>query len=261
MTAPASPAEILHALRCRLQQRRLPAAGVLAFGDPRVDAHLPGGGLAVGQLHEVGAAAMEAQTGAAAGGFAAALLARLPGTILWIAPCCDLHPPGLLAYGLDPGRLVLVRTQGDEQTLQVMEAALREGGAGAVLAEAGRLGRMPARRLQHACLGGGVTGFVLRRWPHGRKPMPAEGNAAATRWRLAPAPSDADPLDPHLDPGPPRWRVELLHARGGRPGAWIMEAGNAGQRGPEGQAHPLRVVAALADDPAAPAGPRLRAAG
>jgi hypothetical protein len=44
--------------------------------------------------------------------------------------------------------------------------------------------------------------------------------------------------------GPPRWLVTLLHARGGRPGEWIMEVVKNAPLG-------LRVVAALADHPAA----------
>lgn len=237
-------------------------SNVQPFGDARVDAHLPGGGLAIGQLHEIGAAAMEAETGAAAAGLAAALLAPLPGSVLWIASCCDLYPPGLLSCGLDPGRLLLVRTQDDAETLRAMETALREGGAGAVLGEVGRFGRLAARRLQLACLGSGVTGFVLRRWPYGRKSDPEEGNAVATRWRLSPLPSAAEWLGARREPGPSRWRVELLHARGGRPGSWTMERAENGEReGSEGQAHPLRVVAALADDPAAPAERRLHVTG
>ena len=51
--------------------------GAVAFGDPRVDAHLPPGGLALGALHEVTAEGIEAETGALGAAFAAVLLARL----------------------------------------------------------------------------------------------------------------------------------------------------------------------------------------
>ncbi|MCW3476568.1 ImuA family protein [Limobrevibacterium gyesilva] len=243
MPAPAS----LAVLRARLHALQPQAGhGVLPFGDPRVDACLPEGGLALGALHEVGAAGIEAETGAVAAGFIACLLARLPGIkpLFWIAPACDLHAPGLLAYGLDPGRLVLVQTRDDAETLAAMEAVLREGAATAVVAEAGRLGRIASRRLQLACLKRGTTGFVLRRWPHGRTAAVQEATAAVTRWQVAPAPSTAA----HREPGPPRWRVELAHARGGIEGAWIMQAG-----GSSDAAHPLRVVAELADAAPAPA--------
>ena len=250
MALPNSSAVLLPRLRARIAALQPAAAAVVPFGDARVDAHLPGG-LVIGQLHEIGAAGIEAETGAVAAGFAACLLACLPDptqAIAWIAPSCDLYPPGLLGYGLDPGRLLLVQTTRDPATLQAMEAALREGGVAAVVGEVGRLDRLAARRLQLACGKRCVTGLVLRRWPHGvRQNARPEGNAAATRWRLHPEPSPVEPIGAEK-PGPPRWRVELLHARGGRPGAWIMEQGNFADAA---TTHPLRVVAVLADHSAA----------
>jgi protein ImuA len=221
--------------------------GVLAFGDARVDACL-GGGLALGALHEVAAEGIAAETGAIAAGFVACILAHLPRDrpIFWIAPGTDLYAPGLLAYGLDPGRLVRVRTRDDAETLAAMEAALRGGAACAVVAEAARLGRVQSRRLQLACLGRGSTGFVLRRWPHGVKAITQEPTASVTRWRLAPALSAVA----FREPGPPCWRVELVHARLGMEGGWIMQAGGIDA------AHPVHVVAELADPAAASAGYR-----
>ena len=240
----------LAVLRARLRAQQPPArTDVVAFGDARVDACLPGG-LALAAWHEIAADGIEAETGALAAGFAATWLARLGGArpVLWIAPTPDLHPPGLRAYGLDPARLLLVHSRDDAGTLAAMETALRGGAAAAVVGEVGRLGRLAGRRLHLACLGG-ATGFVLRRWPHGRKPaQDSAGAAAATRWRLAAAPSDPD----CGEPGAPRWRVTLAHARGGRPGAWLMQAGG------EDAACAVRVVAGLAD--AAPETQRQRRA-
>ncbi|HEY2132635.1 MAG TPA: hypothetical protein VGH36_06635, partial [Acetobacteraceae bacterium] len=90
---------------------------------------------------------------------------------------------------------------------------------------------------------------VLRRWPHGVKAVAQEPTASVTRWRLAPAPSAVA----FREPGPPRWRVELVHARLGMEGGWIMQAGGIDA------AHPVHVVAERAD-PAA-ASPRYRQAG
>jgi protein ImuA len=249
MPPPNPSAALLPRLRARIAALQPAAAATVPFGDAHIDAHLPGG-LALGQLHEIGAVGIEAETGAIAAAFAACLLARLPEAaqaILWIGPSGDLYPPGLLGYGLDPARLLLVQTVRDAETLLAMEAALREGGIAAVVGEVGRLERLAARRLQLACGKRGVTGFLLRRWPHGC-PQSArpEGNAAATRWRLYPEPSQAEPSG---EPGPPRWRVALLHARGGRPGVWIIEQGNADDAA---TTHPFHVVAALANHPAAP---------
>ena len=77
---------------------------------------------------------------------------------------------------------------------------------------------------------------MLRRWPHGHKAADWETSVAVTRWHLTPMPS----LKDGKEPGLPRWHVALTHARGGRPGEWIMEAS-------DDATHPLRVVAALAD--------------
>ncbi len=248
MSAP-TPA-LLHSLRAQLHALAPQARhGVLRFGDPRIDCCFAEGRLPLGAQHEIAADGIEAETGAVAAGFIACLLARIPGTLVWIAQQTDLYAPGLLTYGLDPGRLVLVQTRDDDETLAAMETVLREGarlaaGIAAVVAETGRLGRIPSRRLQLACLKRGTTGFVLRRWPHGRNTTTTEATAAVTRWRIAPAPSAAV----HREPGPPRWRVELEHARGGFEGSWIMELENTHAT------HPLRVVAELAD--AAPAPPR-----
>ena len=261
----------LAAIRARLAALAPPAPhGGIAFGDVRVDACLPACGLRLGALHEIAAGGIEAELGALAAAFAACWLARLadPRPVFWIAPdrgdgasLADLNPAGLLAYGLDPARLVLVRTEGDgggRGTLAAAEAALRGGAAAAVVAEVGRVGRLAARRLHLACLAHGSTGFLLRRFPHGGKSErdAADAAAVATRWHLAPAPSlpEGSALaGGHIAsggraPGAPRWVVELRHASGGRPGAWLMEAENADRAA----AVPLRVVAGLADAAPAP---------
>lgn len=245
MSTPSS----LAALRARLAAVATPAGrhGAVTFGDPAVDAHLPPGGLALGTLHEVAAEGLEAETGALTAAFAAVLLARLlarPGEArpaIWIARAADLYPPGLAAYGIDPARLLLVQSGGDALTLAAAEAALRDGAAAVVVAETGAFPRLAGRRLRLAAEARGSIGLVLRRWPYGRRPTEtADGTAAATRWRLAPAPSRPE----GREPGRPCWQVALVQARGGRPGGWVMALDGE----EDGDApHALRVVAALAD--------------
>jgi protein ImuA len=218
------------------------AARVLGFGNPAVDACLPGGGLPLGQLHEIGAAGLEAETGALAAAFAARLLARIDPVrpAFWITPCPDFYGPGLIACGLDPGRLVVIRPDSNAATLEAMETVLRGGVAAAVVGEVGRLERTASHRLQLACLRHGTTCLVLRRWPNGRKDETAGLGTPVTRWQLAAAPSQSEPRQS----GPPRWIVTLAHARGGRPGQWIMEASKDAPLG-------LLVVTPLADHPVA----------
>ena len=218
--------------------------GILAFGDQRIDAHLPGGGLALGQLHEIGGAGVDTETGVLPAGFAAALAGRIGASrpVFWIAGRADLYPHGLPGFGLDPARLVLVRTDGSDATLAAMETVLREGGAGVVIGEVETLGRVASRRLALACQRHGVTCLALRRWPYGRQREDRDASLAATRWRLAPVPSERE----GREPGPPRWKLALTQARGGRPGEWIVAAGES-----EDATHPVRVVAVLADPEAA----------
>jgi protein ImuA len=220
--------------------------GALPFGDEGIDGCLPGGGLPLGALHEIAADGLAGETGAETAGFIACLLARLPEAsgrpIFWIAPTDDLHPPGLLPYGLDPARLILVRSRDDAETLGAMETTLRGGAATAVVGEVARFARTHSRRLQFACRAHGVTGFALRRWPWGGRVADRETSAAATRWKVAALPSDAL----GRIPGVPRWAVTLEHARGGTEGAWIMELEI------DDAAHALRVVAELADPAADP---------
>jgi protein ImuA len=239
----------LAALRDRLRPAKS-SGGFLPFNDPHVDTCLPGGGLPLSQLHEIGTAGLDVETAALPAAFIAALLARIAPArpVFWIAPSSDLHPPGLLPYGFDPNRLVVVSPAKDVDTLAAMEVVLREGVAAAVVGEVGQFDRTASRRLQLACLRQGSTGFVLRRWPHGHKAVDRSASAAVTRWHLTPVPSVKDGKEPGL----PRWHVALTHARGGRPGEWIMEAS-------DDATHPLRVVATLADH--APDPQRLRLVG
>ena len=237
----------LAALKATL--RPLTTAGVMPFGDDRIDRCLPGGGLPLGQLHEVAATGLDGEAGALSAAFLIGLLARMPppNPIFWIATTRDLHAPGLLAYGLDPGRLIIVHTEADNTVLTAMEIALRTRNTAAVVGEAGRLDRIGSHRLQLACLRHGVTGFMLRRWPYGRKAYATEtGSVAVTRWHLTSALSV--PEGPQ-ELGHPRWQLALTHARGGQPGHWIVQAATEANDA----AHPFRVVATLAASSATPA--------
>src|SRR2546423_9879335 len=73
-----SPAASISALRERIRQIEQPARhGVLPFGVAAIDRALPGGGLALGAVHEIIGAGGDEEDGAAAAGFAAGILARL----------------------------------------------------------------------------------------------------------------------------------------------------------------------------------------
>ena len=110
------------------------------------------------------------------------------------------------------------------------------------------------RRLQLACEKRGRTGFLIRRRPYGgRRPAgEATGSAAATRWRVASAPSE--PPAGEFGLGAPA----LPRGAGTLPGrADRRLAAGSWERGLDMEmtdvAHPLRLVADLGDRQLAPA--------
>jgi protein ImuA len=207
---------------------------ILPLGLAAVDRVLPGGGLARGCLHEL----CGAPDRAAAAGFTAALLGRLAadGHALWIGPRDDLYAPGLIAQGLPPERLIVVRAGPRDARLWALEEALRSPGLTAVLAEVDRLTLTQSRRLQLAAEAKGVTAFLLR-------PLAAcdAPSAAVTRWRITPLPEGAAD-DASRAWRPPCWRVELVRCRGGRTGAWAIAWR-------EGGFHEITGALALAAEP------------
>ncbi len=168
--------------------------------------------------------------------------------VLWCLRRPDLYGPGLLAYGLDPARLVLVRARRDDEILWAVEEGLRAGSASGLAAVVGEIGHLPmvaGRRLQLAAERSGVTALILRRWRSADEAAAerARPSAALTRWRVAALPSADIANEPGI--GRPRWRVALLRARGGEPGSWDVEVADA-------TGH-VSLSAELADRPVAPA--------
>ena len=251
--------EDLRATVARLERNRdtPQAPPPLPFGLPDLDDALPGGGLARGALHEMAGTGADIQHGAAAALFAAGILARMDGKVLWVLEQGDLFAPGLAAAGLHPDRVIYAEA-GRRDTLLVMEDGLRHRGLAGVVAElSGRIGLTASRRLQLAAEKSGVTALLLRRPGPSCRNAEAElagANAAVTRWRIAAQPS-APPI-----PGSPEvpglgraaWRLDLLRNRGGRTGSWIVEACDASGR--------LDMVAPLAHRPPAQIHGRDRAA-
>ena len=251
-------AEAITTLRARIAalERRSdggPLSPHLPFGLAELDARLPGQGLALGAVHELFGGGAAVEHGAAPGLFAAVVLARGIGPVLWIAVRCDLYPPALARAGLDPARLILVKAR--RGALRAMEESLRHPGlAGVACEHEGRLDLVASRRLQLAAEATDALGFVLRRSPRFDDPALQAPSAAASRWRITSIPS-LPPL-PHAPDVPglgrPLWRLELLRCRGGSAASFVVE-------GPDAQGR-LAAPAHLADRPLAPPWPR-RAAG
>jgi protein ImuA len=243
----------LVALQDRIRRIERPGAlrhGVLPFQVAAIDRALPGGGLALGAMHEILGLGADEEDGAATAGFAAAIAGRLgPGLVLWALKRGDLYGPGLAEHGLDPARIVRVAAPRDDDILWVLEEGLRApsslGGIAAAVGEVGRLPMVAGRRLQLAAERSGVTALLLRRWRSGAEAASERErpSAAVTRWRIA-----AIPSLPGTEPGigTPRWRVELLRCRGVETanGTWDVEVADASGL--------VSVSAGLADRPIAP---------
>ncbi|MEA2771984.1 MAG: protein ImuA [Acetobacteraceae bacterium] len=200
----------------------------LPLGIEAIDGVLPTGGIRLGALHEAASAGPDTEHAAAATLFAAGILARLDGPVLWVLRQADLFAPGLAGAGLQTNRVLFA--EAGKNVLPVMEEGLRHSGLAAVVAEhTGRLSLVASRRLQLAAEQAGILAILIRRSPSFDDPILNEPTAAVTRWRIAALPSP--PALPHAPDTPglgrARWRLDLTRCRGGEPGSWIVEACDA----------------------------------
>ena len=233
----------------------------LPFGDARIDGCLPGGGLPLGRWHEIVGPGMEVETAAAQAAFTALMSAPLAarGQVVWVLRRDDLWAPGLAGLGFPSERLIQVCARDEAEALSVMEDALTTIGVSAVVGETETVDLTAGRRLQLACEKRAATGFLIRRRPFGGTPRrEAGGSAACTRWAVNSAPSE--PPAGEFGLGAPRFEARLERCRGGRTGAWLLEAANAYELEVKDGAHPLRLVAELVDRQLAPAQPAHRTA-
>jgi protein ImuA len=224
---------MLHDLRERIARiehahSRDAAVKSIPVGVPAIDLVLPFGGLRRGALHETASAGPDTEHATAATLFTAGILARLDGAILWVLQQPDLFAPGLAAAGLQPDRIIFA--EAGKAVLAAMEEGLRHPALAAVVAElTGRLSLVASRRLQLAAEQSGILAILVRRSRGFDDPVLKQPSAASTRWRIAALPSP--PALPHAPDTPglgrPRWRLELTRCRGGEPGSWIVEAGDA----------------------------------
>jgi protein ImuA len=133
-----------------------------------------------------------------------------------------LHGHGLNGLGLDPARVIVVKTADETQALWAMEEALRSGVPAAVTGMAGaKLDLLAGQRLHLAAGDSGIPLLLLR--PAG---LPGV-NIAMTRWRIGAAACRRDRfgLATHW-----RWHVRLERCRNGRPGEWVLEFDHAAYR-------------------------------
>lgn len=226
---PAAAAATLNCLReavARIEGSDLSAletgGRVLPLGAESIDAAL-GGGLALGNVHEL-APATPLHLGAAMG-FALTLAVRTGARrhTLWIQP--DFagteagmpYGPGLTALGLPIERLLILRVARPVDALWAMEEGLKSRVLSAVIAELtdeGAAADLTAtRRLVLAARDGGGLGLLLRHR------ISSEPSAAATRWDISAAPGEPDAFG---GLGRTAFTLSLLKNRRGPLGRWTI---------------------------------------
>jgi len=177
----------------------------------------PQGIFPLGAIHEF--ISSSAESVASTGGFISALVSPLlkkGGAGIWIGSAGKIFPPALQQFGIDPSRIIFIDLQKEKDLLWTVEEALKCHGLAAVVAELPNLSFTASRRFQLAVEQSQVTGFIHR--PHTRI---LNTNASVSRWRISPLPTETYDALPGL--GHPRWNVELLKIRNGKPGTWQLE--------------------------------------
>jgi protein ImuA len=120
----------------------------------------------------------------------------------------------LKTFGIDPDQIIFINLKSEKEILWTIEESLKCGGLSAVVGEINEISFIASRRLQLAIEQSGVTGFLLRR--QSKNPI-----ASVSRWQIKHLASE---LAEHLPGvGYPRWNVELLKTRNGKPGQWQIE--------------------------------------
>ncbi len=178
----------------------------------------------VGAVHEFISTGMEDAT--ATNGFIAGVLNPLMqggGMCLWVGTERTIYPPALRFFGITPDRVIFVDAGRPKEALWIIEEGLKCTSLTAVVGELRELGFTESRRLQLAVEQSRVTGFIHRYRPRAENTV-----ACVTRWKIRSMASVTEQGMPGV--GAPRWNVNLLKVRNGKPGSWQVEWGDTGFR-------------------------------
>lgn len=213
-------ADILATLRgeilMRQGLRKIPGSHVVDMGLGSVCNAFPDHSFPLAAVHEFVCSCAEDKT--ASTGFIAGLLSALlknGGACMWIGTTQQVFPPGLLSFGIDPSRIIFSTLPRAKEQLWVMEEALKCDSLCAVVGDISQLDFTASRRLQLAVEQSKVTGFLIRQAKH------INTTACVSRWRISAQASALPEGMPGV--GFPRWKVDLLKIRGGKPGSWTLE--------------------------------------
>ena len=200
-----------------LQSFRQPSANpAINLGLESIQRSFPNAVFPLAAIHEF--LSRSTDDAAATSGFVAGILTSLMqngGASLWVSSSRTLFPPALRSFGIDPEKIVFLDLKKEKDVLWAMEEALKCEGLTAVIGEIQQLDFVASRRLQIAVEQTRVTGFILR-----HNPRNLNITASVSRWKISSLISFNEEL-PGV--GFPRWNVELLKVRNGKPGSWQVE--------------------------------------
>lgn len=187
------------------------------IGLGEIETSFPGGVFPRKAIHEF--ITIQPEQSASSEGFIAGLLSILMengAACVWVSTSRNLFPASLSLFNVEAERVIFMDVQREKDVLWITEEALKCHGLAAVVAELNNVSLVESRRLQLAVETSGVTGFILRR----------DGNqkastVATARWKISPLPSGSEDGMPGI--GFPRWHVELLKVRNGKPGSFVLE--------------------------------------
>jgi protein ImuA len=201
-----------------LQGFKRPVAGTeLDVGLGEINAAFPNASFPLSAVHEF--VCTQQEDVAATTGFIAGLIGammRTGGACIWISSCRLVFPPAFRLFGIEPDRIIFIDLKKENDVLWAMEEALKCGGLAAVVGELQEISFTASRRLQLAVEQSRVTGFILR-----RSTRKLNITACVSRWKISSMPSEPEDDLPGI--GFPRWNVELLKIRNGKPGSWQLE--------------------------------------
>ena len=218
---PSTKADII----AKLQKEILPlqgykpaaGAGAIDFGLGPIRYSFPNHSFPLGAMHEF--VYTQPEQGSATSGFIAGILSSLMrrgGVSLWISTSRLLFPPALKAFGINPEKIIFIDLQREKDIIWAMEEALKCESLSCVVGEMPELDFTISRRLQLVVEKSRVTGFIIR-----KNPKRLNTTACITRWMITSLPSVLPDEMPGV--GFPRWNIDLVKVRNGKPGSWQLE--------------------------------------
>lgn len=201
----------------KLQGNQPPSGQEQSLGLGPIEHAFPGKVFPRAAIHEL--ISVNPESAACTNGFLSVMLRSLMqhnGSCLWISTRRTIFPPALKTFGIEPDRILFVDVNTVKDALWAMEEALKCNALNAVVGEFTALTFDESRRLQLAVEQSKVTGFI-----HRFKPKVENTVACVSRWKVTPHFSELPDALPGM--GFPRWNIDLLKVRNGKPASWQVK--------------------------------------